>query len=66
MTFFEKAKILTDLFSDQFPIKGVIEIKIEKIDQIIAPSYYLFSNTTGEKQIEAAMKTYKVKPLDKA
>jgi uncharacterized protein len=58
-----KAKRLTDLFSDKFPIQSVIEIRIIKVDPIQAPSYWLFpDNTTEQSQIEGAMKTYGVKP----
>jgi len=60
--FDEKLKPLTDLFSDKLPIKAVIEIEIQKVEPIIAPSYFLFAETTEASQIESAMKTYKVKP----
>lgn len=62
--FLEKKKHLTDLFSDKFPIQDVIEVSIKKVEQIIAPSYYLISDTTEEGQIESAMKTYGVKSID--
>lgn len=58
-----KAKRLTDLFLDKFPIHSVIEITITKVDLIQAPSYWLFpDSTTEQSQIEGAMKTYGVKP----
>jgi predicted pyridoxine 5'-phosphate oxidase superfamily flavin-nucleotide-binding protein len=58
-----KAKRLTDLFSDKFPIHSVIEITITKVNLIQAPSYWLFpDSTTEQSQIEGAMKTYGVKP----
>lgn len=60
----EKVKYLTDLFTDKFPVKGVIEVTIKRVEKIIAPSYYLFSNTTEEGQIADAMKTYQVKPIE--
>lgn len=63
--FIEKVRPLSDLFSENFPIKAVIEIDIEKIEQIQAPSYFLYPNTTEKSQIESAMITYKVKPIDK-
>ena len=58
-----KVKPLTDLFTDKFPIKTVIEIKITKVETIQAPGYFLYPDTTEQSQIESAMKTYKVTPL---
>jgi uncharacterized protein len=55
-------KPLINLFSDTFPILSVIEINIIKIDEIKAPSYFLYKNITEQIQIENAMKTYSVKP----
>ncbi|MGN6437085.1 MAG: hypothetical protein ACTHMM_11155, partial [Agriterribacter sp.] len=63
-TFKEKAKLLTDLFTDKFPISAVIEIEITKVDKIEAPSYFLYPDTTEQSQIENAMRTYKVKPIE--
>ena len=59
--FNNKKAMITDLFSDKFPINGIIEIEIKKIETIIAPSYFLFPEITDEQQVESAMKTYKVK-----
>ena len=56
-----KVKPLTDLFTDKFPIKSVIEIKVTQVDIIKAPSYFLFPDTTEKSQVESAMRTYKVK-----
>lgn len=59
-----KVKPLTDLFTDKFPIKTIIEIKVTKVASIQAPSYFLYSDTTEQSQIQSAMRTYKVKPID--
>ena len=59
-----KVRPITDLFTDKFPIRTVIEIKITKVDMIQAPSYFLYRDTTEQSQIESAMKTYKVRPLE--
>jgi len=59
-----KVKPLTDLFTDKFPIKSVIEIKVTHVDVIQAPSYFLYPETTEKSQIENAMSIYKVKPID--
>jgi uncharacterized protein len=64
LEFSSKAKPIIDLFTDQFPIKSIIEIAVTKIDTIQAPSYFLYPERTEQFQIESAMKTYKVKPLD--
>lgn len=60
----EKLKVLTILFTDKFPIKSIIEIDLRTVDKIVAPSYYLYPETTEESQIESAMMTYKVQPID--
>ena len=61
--FSEKVKPLTDLFTDKFPIKAVIEIDIKKVEAIQAPSYFLYPETTEQSQVESAMTTYKVQPV---
>jgi predicted pyridoxine 5'-phosphate oxidase superfamily flavin-nucleotide-binding protein len=65
INFKEKLKLLTDLFSDKFSIKTIIEIAITKVEIIQAPSYFLYPDTTEQSQIKSAMKTYKVKPDSK-
>jgi len=62
MSFELKVKPLTDLFTDKFPIKSIIEITVTKVETIKAPSYYLYPETTEESQIENVMTTYKVRP----
>jgi predicted pyridoxine 5'-phosphate oxidase superfamily flavin-nucleotide-binding protein len=56
-----KVKPLTTLYSDKFPISAVIEITVQKIASIQAPSYFLYPEITEEMQIKSAMDTYKVK-----
>ena len=63
--FIVKVKPLTDLFTDKFPIKTVIEIKVTKVDMIQAPRYFLYADTTEQSQIENAMKTYGVTLIEK-
>lgn len=63
LAFKTKVKPLTDLFTDTFPIKSVIEINVTRIEPIQAPSYYLYPETTEESQVKNAMKTYKVEPI---
>lgn len=64
INFNEKVKLLTDLFTDEFPIKSVIEIHIEKVEPIQAPSYFLYPERTEQLQIESAYRTYNVKGID--
>lgn len=61
--FAEKSQPLIDSYGSHFPIQSVIEIVVNQVDKIIAPSYYLFPETTEKTQIADAMKTYGVKPL---
>jgi predicted pyridoxine 5'-phosphate oxidase superfamily flavin-nucleotide-binding protein len=56
-----KVKPLIALYSDKFPISAVIEITVQKIAPIQAPSYSLYPEITEEMQIKSAMDTYKVK-----
>ncbi len=58
-----KVKPLTDLFTDQYRTKSVIEIEVSKVETIQAPSYFLFPERTEQFQIASAMNTYKVQPL---
>lgn len=60
----KKRKILTDLFTDKFTIISIIEIEINQVSKVMAPSYWLFPETTETSQIESAMKTYKVMPSE--
>lgn len=55
-----KVKPLIDLYSDKFPISAVIEINVEKVESIQAPSYFLYPEITEEQQIGSALETYKV------
>lgn len=59
-----KEKHLTDLFSSDFPIKSIIEVTVQKVATIQAPSYFLNPQVTEQTQIKNAMKTYGVRPED--
>ncbi|MBX7126410.1 MAG: pyridoxamine 5'-phosphate oxidase family protein [Cyclobacteriaceae bacterium] len=59
------AKILTDEFTDRFPILGVIRIAVTQVQPILAPSYRMFpATTTEESQRAGAMETYGVRPIE--
>lgn len=62
--FAEKVKPLTDLFTDKFPIRAVIEIQVTSVQLIQAPSYFFVEGTTEHSQVNAAMKTYGVRPVN--
>lgn len=61
-SFAPKMERLSKLVDEQLPIESVIEVNVTKVDKIIAPSYFLFSNTTEATQIMRAMKNYGVTP----
>ncbi|KOY87316.1 flavin-nucleotide-binding protein [bacterium 336/3] len=59
--FLEKAKPLLEIATERFPVLAVIEIDILKVEKIIAPSYWLYPETTTEiGQIESAKKSYRI------
>ncbi|MBL8065285.1 MAG: pyridoxamine 5'-phosphate oxidase family protein [Chthonomonadaceae bacterium] len=59
------ARPLAAIAGTAFPIKSVILIRITETEDILAPSYWLCSETTTEaSQTVAALKTYGVKPLE--
>lgn len=49
---------LESMTQGKFPIQSIIHIKVERIKPILAPSYIFYPETTEEKQIESAKKTY--------
>ncbi|MFL0800999.1 MAG: pyridoxamine 5'-phosphate oxidase family protein [Agarilytica sp.] len=51
---------LYTLGGKDFEIKSIFEITLTEAKPIIAPSYWLFPNTTESSQIEQSMKTYGV------
>ena len=51
------------LGGEAFPINSIIEVTVKDAEPIIAPSYWLFPDTTEQSQIAQAMKSYGVKPL---
>ncbi|WDY54829.1 pyridoxamine 5'-phosphate oxidase family protein [Vibrio fluvialis] len=51
---------LRELADERFPIKNIFEVQIQSSTTIIAPSYFLFSDTTVEEQVKGALSTYQV------
>ncbi|MEW8562476.1 MAG: pyridoxamine 5'-phosphate oxidase family protein [Candidatus Thiodiazotropha sp.] len=53
---------LHKLGGENFPVRSIIKVIVEEAEPIIAPSYWLFPETTEQSQIEQAMETYGVCP----
>ncbi|MBL7828024.1 MAG: pyridoxamine 5'-phosphate oxidase family protein [Saprospiraceae bacterium] len=51
---------LLPLVSEEFPIRSIFSIDVQRTERILAPSYFLFPDTTEEQQIESALKLYHV------
>lgn len=58
--FERKKRFLQQSFTDRFPIAAVIEIHIESVAPIQAPSYLFFPDTTEAAQVASARKRYGV------
>lgn len=65
LKFDELTDKLSSLGCTKFEIKSVINIKVNKVSPIIAPSYWAFPNTTESSLINQAMNTYGVSPKGK-
>ncbi|MEZ6087349.1 MAG: pyridoxamine 5'-phosphate oxidase family protein [Pirellulaceae bacterium] len=52
--------LLAQLVGERFPIRGVIEVQPTAVEEIIAPSYRLFPNTTTRQMVAEARTTYRV------
>lgn len=60
--FYVKQERLQQLFTDRFPIAALIEMNVQSISPILAPSYQFFPETTEASQIAAAMQAYGLRP----
>ena len=54
-------KALHELGGESFPVLSIIKVRVENVEPIIAPSYWLFPETTEHSQIEQAMESYGVR-----
>ena len=59
----DKLTILQKLAGNLFSVSSFINIKVNKVKPIVAPSYRFFENTKEEEMIENALKTYGVTRL---
>jgi len=55
-------KELHQLGGEGFPVRSIIKIAVEAVEPIIAPSYWLFPETTEQSQVDQAMESYGVRP----
>ena len=59
----ERYKQLDPIVGDKFQITNIFCIMTETVQEIVAPSYHFYPNTTERSQIESAYKQYGVKGL---
>lgn len=57
-----REKILRTLGAEKFNFKSIIEIQVESVEPILAPSYIFFPETSEGSQIRKAMRRYGVTP----
>ena len=55
-------KELHQLGGESFPVRSIIKVIVEEAEPIIAPSYWLFPETTEQSQVDQAMESYGVRP----
>lgn len=58
-----REKTLRTVGAEKFDFKSIIEVQVESVEPILAPSYIFFPETSEESQIRDAMRRYGVKPL---
>ena len=56
--------ILVAMTGGAFPFKSAFRVMADEVDEIIAPRYRLYPETTEASQIESAMQRYGVQPRD--
>jgi predicted pyridoxine 5'-phosphate oxidase superfamily flavin-nucleotide-binding protein len=50
------------LGGEEFPVQSIIDISVQSIQPIVAPSYRIFPETVEQDQITSAMAAYGVRP----
>lgn len=61
----ERHRPLNLIAGDRFPIQSIIQVRVNSVHRILAPSYRLYPETTETGQIAGAMNTYGVRPGEK-
>lgn len=57
-------KPLIEITKGLYPFKSIFKISIEKVEEIKAPSYFLYPNQSIDEKVSNAMMTYKVRPIN--
>ena len=57
----ERYNLLYSMVGDKFPISSIFSVSVDSSEEVVAPSYKLFPETTVQSQIESAFETYGVK-----
>lgn len=61
-TYDKKVALLRHLGGEGFPIKEIIQIQVNSVTPLIAPSYWLYPDkTTESSQVEQSLNTYGVR-----
>lgn len=63
--FLKMKKKLEELTLGKFPYSSITRVFVKEVKKVIAPSYFLFPNTTEAQQIENAKKAYGIKIFNK-
>jgi len=58
--FEERSQKLREMAGARFSVNSLIEITVDAVDPIIAPSYRLYPETTEADQIQSGLKTYRI------
>ena len=54
---------LEQMTQGKFPFRTITSVSVQQSKKIIAPSYYLYPETTEQDQIDDALKSYQVRSL---
>jgi len=62
--FIQIEQVLLEITQGKYPFKSVFRVMAEEINEILAPRYRLFPETTEQDQISSALLTYGVRSQD--
>lgn len=60
--FREIEEVLLEMTQGKFPFKSVFRVMVEQVNEILAPRYRLYPETTEQDQVSSAMVRYGVRP----
>lgn len=55
---------LTEITKGMYAFSSIFRMSIENVEEIKAPSYFLYPNQSVDEKVINAMKTYKVRPIN--